>query len=129
MLELEYFDASQDFGTIKATVHRDGKLGFSSGAARKLGLEQGKSFLVARDKSDPEDRTLYLKAATSDIGEAYKIAKAGDYFYLRIKNILDVMGYDYHRGSVIFNIQEVSSGDSVLYKLVRKIPKKIKGGS
>jgi len=126
-VELEFFRASQDFGTVKATVHKSGKLGFSTGAAQKLELAQGVSFLVARDKSDPDSKALYLKMSSVDTEDAYKVAKAGKYFYLRIKNILDTMGFDYATASVIFNIQEVSVGGDVLYKLVRKPAKKEKG--
>ena len=46
-IDLEFYSPKDNFGTVKATVHKTGKLGFSSGAAKMLELEKkGNDILV-----------------------------------------------------------------------------------
>ncbi|MES2810267.1 MAG: hypothetical protein V4619_16660 [Bacteroidota bacterium] len=120
MFEFEFFEPEEDYGVVKATVHKTGKLGFSSGAGKKFDFEVNRYYKIGRNKADKEDKALYMLNSSEEDKSSYKVSKAGDYYYLRIKNIIDSLGYDYLNESVIFNIQEVESGESKYYKLIRR---------
>lgn len=109
-------------GLVKATVHKDGKLGFSSGAMAKLDLGEDTYFRVATNADDPEDRSLYLVRAQAGDEEAFKVNKAGQYYYMRIKHVLDELDIDYKDGKVIFDIKKVENGDLSYFKLIRREP-------
>ena len=120
MIEIDFFEPEDDYGVVKATVHKTGKLGFSSGAAKKLDFETNRFYKIGRNRADVEDKALYMLNSNEEDKSSYKISKAGEYYYLRIKNIIDSLGYDYLNESVIFNIQEIESGDSKYHKLIRR---------
>ena len=118
--EIDFFEPEDDYGVVKATVHKTGKLGFSSGAAKKMDFENNRFYRIGRNKADVEDKTIYILNSKEGDRSSYRISKAGDYFYLRIKNIIDSLGYDYNNESVIFNIQQVEEEGIQYYKLIRR---------
>ncbi len=120
MIEFTFFEPDSDLGVVKATIHKTGKLGFSSGAAKKLKLEKTRYFKIGRNASDETDKSIYMIAATSNDKTAYKVSKAGEYFYLRIKNIIDALQYDYLNDSVIFDIREIDEEPNNYYKLSKR---------
>lgn len=120
MLELEFFDSSSKYGVIKATVHKTGKLGFSSGASKYMNLENVSYLSIGLNKSDKEDDCLYLVQVKNETDKSFKIVKAGDYFYVFIKNILRDLNIDYKNESVIYDIEEIEQGEKKIYKLCRR---------
>lgn len=120
MLELEFFDSSSKYGVVKATVHKTGKLGFSSGASKYMNLENASYLNIGLNKSDKEDDCLYLVEVKNETDKSFKIVKAGDYFYVFIKNILRDLNIDYKNESVIYDIEEIEQGEKKIYKLCRR---------
>ncbi|MEP3386577.1 MAG: hypothetical protein ABJO02_00230 [Reichenbachiella sp.] len=120
MLKLEFKSPQSATGVVKATVHKSGKLGFSSGAAKVLGLSTDSRFKVAVNTADEEDKNLYLVESEGDDKELFKVSKAGQYYFIRIKHILDEMGVDYRDGRIIYDIVNEENEGMKYYKLVRR---------
>jgi len=120
MLDLEFFDSSSKYGVIKATVHKTGKLGFSSGASKFMNLENVDYVNIGLNKGNPEDDCLYIVKVNVETDKSFKVVKAGDYFYVFIKNILREQSIDYKNESVIYDIEEIQQQENKIYKLCRR---------
>lgn len=123
MIKLEFFDSAGSTGVIKATVHKTGKLGFNSAAAKLMKLEIGKSFNIGLNTADENDKNLYLVSTQSPSDKSFRVVKAGEYYYMHIKNVLRELAIDYKHESVIFEIDEISQGDEKYYRLERRAKK------
>ncbi len=66
-----------------------------------------------------------LAAAICDATETrgFRVQKAGDYFYIRMKNFFDSQSLDYIKMRVTFDISETSERyqDKIVYKFTRGI--------
>jgi hypothetical protein len=120
MIDLEFFDSASSLGVVKATVHKTGKLGFSSGASKFMKLDQVSFFNVGLNKASTEDKNLYLVPVYTQTGKSFKIVKAGDYYYINIKNILIELRIDYKNENVIYDIEEIINNKQKMYKLTRR---------
>ncbi|MEZ4778411.1 MAG: hypothetical protein R2786_03420 [Flavobacteriaceae bacterium] len=122
MIELDFFQPSDKYGVIKATVHKTGKLGFSSGADKLMELNSRTFFLVGNNKNDSQDDSLYLVPTEDDSDNSFKLSKAGDYYYINIKSVLRQLKINYKHESIIYDIEEIENenDDNVYYKLLRR---------
>lgn len=125
MVELDFFQAKEDAGGVKLTVQKTGRLGFSKGAARYLDLSTDKYCKFGKRKEDPNDEDFFMVISNEPDQYAFKISKAGPYYYIKGKQLLKDMGIDYEDESqtVIFDIQNVEGEDHV-YRLKKRIRKK-----
>lgn len=119
-IDIEFFDSDSKLGIIKATVHKTGKLGFSSGAAKLLEFEKLKYFQIGFNKADTQDKSLYLFPLNEEAPKAFKLIKAGEYYYLFIKSILREQQIDYKNESVIYDIEQITINNKMCYKLIRR---------
>jgi hypothetical protein len=124
MLQLEDFSPLDDSLNAKATVHQNGKIGFSGGANKLMSLDEVRNFRISRNTADSNDSSLYMIPAAEDDEKAFKISKAGNYYYLRARHILDKMKVSYKDNTVIFDISEDSLNGSKYYKLTMRIRKR-----
>ena len=122
MIEFDFFDSSSKYGVVKATVHKTGKLGFSSGAIKYMKLDEIRYFKIATNKSDLLDKALYLIPTNNDDNDdkLFKVVKAGDYFYVFIKNVLREMDLDYKNENIIYDIVKMNNMGMPFYKLERR---------
>lgn len=120
MLKLKFFDSSSSYGTIKATIHKTGKLGFSTGANKYMKLKYFKNFKIARNESDMNDDSLYLLPLEIGDENSYKLSKAGNYYYINIKSILKEMNIDYQKESIIYDIEKMEYEDSHIFRLTKR---------
>ena len=106
----------------KACIQRNGKLGFTKEAADLLGLHEGLTILFSMAQNGD------LAAVICDASEArgFKIQKAGEYYYIRMKNFFDSQSLDYIKKRVSYDIsetQEQYQGKTV-YRFSRGIYKR-----
>ncbi|HNA65627.1 MAG TPA: hypothetical protein PKZ51_12955 [Saprospiraceae bacterium] len=120
LIDLDFFDPIDKYGVIKATIHKSGKLGFSSGAAKVMELEKKSYFNIGFNKANSDDKSLYMIPLNGETEKSFKVVKAGDYYYIFIKHILRDLQLDYKAESIIFDIEEVNVGEKKCYKLVRR---------
>lgn len=126
-MKLKFFKAEEIENNAKATVHTTGKLGFSSDAIDYLKLSDGKSIQFGKNEEDESDPNLYAVVYEGIQEGAYKLSKAGDYFYVNCKSLLDTLGIDYKRTKVIYDLVKTEyEGQTIIKMLKREIKKKKK---
>lgn len=126
-MKIKFFDPKGLDRNLKATVHKSGKLGFTVDAANKMDLKPDKSASIGVNEEDKSDKSLYI-IIHDDIQDAtFKVAKAGDYYYLNLKNLFDTLKINYKNQSVVYDISEETNEGQRIYKLSpRENSKKIK---
>jgi hypothetical protein len=122
MVKFKYLTPKDNLGVIKATIHKTGKMGFSTGAIKVLGLDKNRYFKLAVNDEDENDNNLYLVLAKESDKDAFMTNKAGPYYYLRVKHVLDELGIDYSSETVIYDIREMRDGDVRYYRLTKRKP-------
>ena len=106
---------------LKATIQRSGKLGFTDATAKRLGFGEGCAVQFAED--DEEQGVYYLINKVSPESEnAYKVCKAGDYFYVNARGLFDRLGFDYEKYNIIFDLKrDQSYPDMEVWKMKQRI--------
>lgn len=112
-------DPNKVGGSIKATIHKTGKLGFSSGAEDFMGIKEDCFFKVGFNNSDTIDDSIYM-VKSEDENNAFKISKAGMYYYINLKNVFDKRGIDYKNKSYIYDIKKENSEGTEFFILTKR---------
>lgn len=95
---------------LKVTIQSSGKLGFTDETAKAFNLSEKASFIkFILDEENPDD--LYLSLSTTYDEDAFKVCKAGDYFYLPTTLLFNEMGYNYKEYTIIFDLSRYSQYD------------------
>ena len=112
-------DAQKYALNAKASIQRNGRLGFTGEAAKLLCLQEGLTMLFSTMSNGD------LAAVVCDASESrgFRVQKAGDYFYIRMKNFFDSQNLDYIKKRVAYDISETPERyqDKVVYKFTRGI--------
>lgn len=116
-MKLSFFDAAEYEKGLKCTIHKNGRLGFSSAALKRMGISTDSSIRIGRNEAEKSDETMYVVAAKRDDKSAFKLSKTGDYFYANTKNLFDAMGLDYQNQMYTFDLTEASNG---IFKLQKR---------
>lgn len=116
--QINFEDPNKSNAVIKATVHKTGRLGFSSGAQSFMNLNESSYFKIGFNDSDPNDTNIYMvRGAEND--NAFKIAKAGDYYFVGLKYIFDKREIDYQNESIIYDIKK-QTNNNIEYFILSK---------
>jgi len=107
-------------GVIKCAIHRSGKLGFSKEAINIMELSPEKSVQIATNEENPDDTNLYLIVLENQIEEAYRIIKAGAYYYLNTKRFFDEFDVDYINKRIIYDVIPFDFEGQKMFKLKRR---------
>ena len=112
-------DAQKYALNAKASIQRNGRLGFTGEAAKLLGLEEGLTMLFSTTPNG--DLATVICDASETRG--FRVQKAGDYYYIRMKNFFDSQSLDYITKRVAYDISETPERyqDKVVYKFTRGI--------
>lgn len=114
---IEFEDPNKSNSIIKASIHKTGKLGFSSGAQEFLNLSESICFKVG---FHPEDVNVMYLVPSNDDGYSFKVAKAGDYYYINLKHVFDKRGVQYQNKSIIYDIKKEKTNDEKEYYVLTK---------
>jgi hypothetical protein len=125
-MKLKFINPATLDRNLKATIHKSGKLGFTVQAATKMELVEYKSAKIALNDEDALDTSLYVKILDTVEDDAFKINKAGDYYYLNTKALFDEMDLDYSTQSIAYDIATIEIGGEQYFKFKRRPPKKTK---
>jgi hypothetical protein len=115
-MKIKFFNPDSLDKNLKATVHKSGKLGFTVDAARRLKLETNKSAAIGTNEDDPLDDSLYIIIYNEVRSGAFRIAKAGQYYYINLKALFDALKINYKQESVVYDISEEPLGDEMIFK-------------
>jgi hypothetical protein len=118
MENIRFFAPKNAAGKVKCTIHRNGKLGFSSAAAKDLKVSN-LSFAKFGQKSDAADTSLYMLITEEFDQECFKINKAGTYYYINTKALFDDMKIDYAGSKIIFDLF-LMPGNEHIYKMIKR---------
>lgn len=126
-MKLKFIKAEETERNAKATVHTTGKLGFSRDAIDYLNIAEENVIQFAQNAEDESDINLYAKIYSSPQEGAFKINKAGNYFYVNTKNMFDTLDIDYKNTKVIYDLVKGEyEGEQIIKMLRREIKKKKK---
>ncbi len=121
-MKLKFLDAKEFEANLKCTIQSNGKLNFSAAAINILELSNHKSVKFAMNEDAKVGDELYILIQDNITNDAFKINKAGNYYYLNARALFDSFGMDYKAHSIIFDI--VKTDETIdgypLYKLNRR---------
>ena len=110
--------------TIRATIHRSGKLGFSRDAEKVMGLSPERGVLIFVDDETIGD--LYLQIVEMPNEDAYTLSVGGGYYFARTTDFFDLIGVDYADGQTRYSVRMVEIDGEKMYRLQRRATKKAK---
>jgi hypothetical protein len=126
-MKLKFIKADTIGLKAKATIHQTGKLGFSSDAVEYLEISEQKSIQFAVNEDDSQDENLYGVISEDADEGAFKISKAGDYYYINAKGLFDSLNIDYKNKRIIYDITKIKVEEQDVIKFIkREIKKKSK---
>jgi hypothetical protein len=121
-MNIKFLDAKEFEANLKCTVQSNGKLNFSASAIKIFELHKHKSvkFAVNEDAKGVEELYIVIQDHITD--DAFKVNKAGNYYYLNAKALFDSLGIDYRAHSVIYDITKTEQliDGLPLYKLNKR---------
>jgi hypothetical protein len=119
-MKIKFFNPVNLDRNLKATVHRSGKLGFTIEAANKLELTIDKSAAIGINEDDDMDSNLYVIIYPDKKDGAFKISKAGGYYYINTKALFDTLKVDYLTDPPVYDIVPEIIENQHLFKFKRR---------
>lgn len=117
-LDFEFANVQEEPLKPRASIHKNGKLGFNSDAAEFLDLESGKKFSVGVGDEDVDERLVLLPYREDDPDHSViQTAKAGDYYYLNLRNFFDLQDVPYDEFKIRYEIEGVDYDGRKAYVL------------
>jgi hypothetical protein len=111
---------------MKATVHKNGSLGFNSDAIKGLGIKIGMGIRIGKSKTNPDPMTLLMKISENPEADDFKVNKAGNYYYIRTKPYFDAIELPYNDGRVIYDLRVKADDKGVMIAEMKGRKKKKK---
>ena len=112
-------DAQRYAVNAKACVQKNGRLGFTREGAELLNLSSETKILFSVNSNGD------LAAIICDEEEqrGFRVQKAGNYFYIRMKNFFDSLDIDYEGKRIAYDISETAElyQGKIVYKFKRGI--------
>jgi hypothetical protein len=126
MFDFDFFKHKDAEPAAKLTIHKNSKAGFSAAADELMGLSDWKWCAFAKDKNENDDRLIYMIKMDSPSEITFNISKAGDYYYIKAKSLLDDLDIDYADESTrtIFDITPIENNGQTVYRLTKRVIKK-----
>lgn len=114
------FIKPKEINTVaKITIHKSGKMGFSRGASELLKLDVNKYAKFGFN----EDKDFFIVITQESDDSTFSISKAGEYYYILAKSLLQEIGIDYtSKDTTIFDIKRTNEEN--IYKLNKRVIKK-----
>ena len=118
-MKIRILKPKETAAVAKMTVHKTGKLGFSRGAMEMMNIDE---YRFAKFGFDENDRLCVLMFKEAD-DETFHIAKAGAYYYISARTLLQDLEVDYTSDdTTIFDIRKSAEPD--IYYLAKRVIKK-----
>jgi len=124
-MKLEFWKPITRTGNAKATIHKNGNLGFSTEAAKLMGINKNTYLTLGKNKENLRDTSIYILVVDKKNEYGLKVNKAGNYYYLNTKNYFADSGIDYIKKKIIYDISVLNEDEIKIYKLsMREIQRK-----
>jgi hypothetical protein len=119
-MKIKFIDFDQLDRNMKATSHKSGKIGFTMDAAKKMELTTEKSVTIGINEEDASDNNLYVIVNNGYKQGAFKILKAGQYYYVNLKPLFDSLHIDYQHKTIVYDISREAFAGLNGYKFKRR---------
>lgn len=119
-MKIKFFTLDELDKNLKATIHKTGKMGFTSDAAKKLDLVNMKSANIGVNEDDPSDQNLYLAVYPGVMSGAFRVVKSGAYYYINTKVLFDNLKIDYLSENVTYDMSTTNLEGQTIYLLKRR---------
>lgn len=118
-MKLKFLNYNRLDGNLKATVHKTGRMAFSKDAIVSMNLDADMGFMVAVNEDDESDKNLYTVLLDECQDGAFKVYKAGDYFYINLKPFLEHYKIDYKGTNIVYDIskEKIEGEDMYVFKM------------
>ena len=111
--------------TLKVTIQRSGKLGFSAPTAEALGIDTNTYAKFYMDDENPMSPVVVFSKNKDD--DSFKANKSGDYYSLSTTILFDSLGFDFKKQNIICDLKREEEADAIVggtaYRLVSRAPK------
>lgn len=122
MNEFRFYSAKAFSTRLKATIQSSGRLGFTEETAKELNLAEMGYIKLGCFEQEPD--IMYLIPCESADEDAFKVCKAGAYYYLPTSALFLALDLDFKTKTIMFDITRCQTLDEALngnvYKLVRR---------
>jgi len=109
-MKVKVLSAKKYCRKLKVTIQSSGKLGFTEETANAFKLYDDTSYIkFVADEDNPGD--LYLSLSKIYDEDAFKVCKAGKYYYLQTTLLFNEMGLNYKDNTIIFDLSRESNYD------------------
>lgn len=122
MVDVKFYSAKRYNAKLKVTIQATGKLGFTDDTAKELELSTRTYIKLGADESDPG--VMYLVVLQDADEDAFKVCKAGDYYYLPTSVLFMSLGYDFRNKTIIFDLTRSKEFDEEFGGKVYKLNKR-----
>ena len=122
MGDVIFYSAKKYSAKLKVTIQATGKLGFTDDTAKELELSTQTYIKLGGDESDPD--VMYLVVLQEANDDAFKVCKAGDYYYLPTTVLFLSLGYDFRNKTIIFDLTRAKEFDEEFGGTVYKLNKR-----
>lgn len=122
MTAIRFYSAKQYSAKLKVTIQSTGKLGFTDDTAKELDLSPQTYIKLGADESNPDVMYLVVLPIAND--DAFKVCKAGNYFYLPTTMLFLSLGYDFRNKTIIFDLTRSAEFDEEFGGKVYKLNKR-----
>jgi ribosomal protein L15 len=119
-IKLKTIKAPEEISNYKATTHFTGKIGFTKIAAENMKLNENKFIEFAENENDENDNNLYVFVRNEKKEGLLKVNKAGSYYHIIAKGLLEKLNIDYKSKRIMFDITELPYGNEIVYKFNRR---------
>lgn len=111
--------------TLKVTIQRSGKLGFSAPTAEALGIDTNTYAKFYMDDENPMSPVVVFSKNKDD--DSFKANKSGDYYSLSTSILFESLGFDFKKQNIICDLKREEEVDALVggtaYRLVSRAPK------
>lgn len=110
-MAIKVLSAKKYATTLKVTIQKSGRLGFTDDTSKALNLSTEK---YAKFAQDDEKNILYLIILDKSDEDAFDIKISSGYYYVSTKVMFDALGFKYEDGNIMFDLIRQPSLDDVL---------------
>lgn len=111
--------------SLKVTIQKSGKLGFSGPTAEELGIDVDTYAKFYMDDENPKSPIVVFSKNKDD--DSFKANKSGDYYSLSTTVLFDSLGFDFKKQSIICDLKREEEYDNFVggkaYRIVSRAPK------
>lgn len=121
-MALKVYSAKQYSVKLKCTIQNTGKLGFTSGTAKVLGLTPDSYIKIASD--DEQVGVKYLIVCNGPDEDGFNVDYISGYYSLPTTVLFNELGIDYKNFTIMFDLSREASLDIEAGGTVYKITKR-----